>query len=191
MLTERGASTPSTLLGRVNSPEESTSSTVVVASVFPVSSDESSVAVAVGAVSIGSVDSVVDTGSGGVSASIVVSVAVVAGSVSEVSDSSSISSSVTISVVVVGVVTGEVVGEGVVGGVAVIEAIVVVAVEVVAISGSSIEAKSDGLNFSGGTSGDLGGCFGLGTVGGESKKCSGERFHGEFNSDFRFENVAL
>ena len=47
------------------------------------------------------------------------------------------------------------------------------------------ETKSDALDFSGGSSLDGGGGLDLGTVGGDGKKCGGERFHCEFNSKFR------
>ena len=82
---------------------------------------ESSVAIAIGAISEVVVWCSPDSGSGGVVTSIKVSSSLVAGSVSHVADSSSVSSSVTISVVVVRVVAGVVVRVGVVGGVAVID----------------------------------------------------------------------
>ena len=145
---------------------------------------ESSVAIAIGAISEVVVWCSPDSGSGGVVTSIKVSSSLVAGSVSHVADSSSVSSSVTISVVVVGVVTGEVVREGVVGGVAVIDGVVVGAAvgEVASVVTTVVVVVSEdvGLDLSRCTSGDLGGCLDLGTVGGDSKKCGGESFHCEF-----------
>ena len=154
------------------------SGSVVVSSISSVATVESSVSVSIRSVSVGSVGTVVDSESRGVSASIVVFVVVVAGSVSEVADSSSISSSVTISVVMVGVVRGEVVGAAVVGRVGTVGG--------TRVGGDSVAdvklviewaALDCGGNLSGGTGLELGGGLDLGSVGGNAKKGSGESFH--------------
>ena len=59
------------------------------------------------------------------------------------------------------------------------------------VADSEADALDGGGDLSGGTGGELSGGLNLGSVSGSSKKGSSESFHGEFNSNYLRENVAL
>ena len=143
---------------------------------------DSSVTIAIGSVAVGTVGTTVDSESGSVSASIVVASGVVSWLISEVFANATGSSSVTISVIGCAVVGGVVIGCAVVrrvraGGV--VTTVVESAVTTVGLSVAN--ALNSGFNFSGSSSGDLGGGLSLGAIGRDSKKCSSEGFHCKLN----------